>query len=289
MTLKSLPDLKHRLVVSIITLSVLTILLVFYDFLPVTVLLVGAVSALVGIGVWEYAKLASAKNFHPSAKTMIFFAVAEVLAFFLAHTNLITADFPALILVISAITFFIFHFRGMTDALANVAIEFFGLCYVAIPMGCVLGILYPLVKSGVSPDGRCWLVYLIIVTKITDVAAYFVGKIWGKRKLAPVLSPKKTKEGSLAGFAAAVLFSLLFSFISRLASLPFFNLPVHSALLLGVIIGVLSQLGDLAESLLKRDAVVKDSNTLPGLGGVLDMLDSLLFTAPVVYFYLKFA
>ncbi|MBM3207595.1 MAG: CDP-archaeol synthase [Chlamydiae bacterium] len=287
MTLKSMPDLKKRLIVSFITLAILTLLLSFYNFIPITILLVLVVSAFVSVGVWEYARLASAKNFHPSVKTMIFFAALEVITFFAAHKNIISADIPTLLLVISVITFFIFHFKGSTDALANVAIEFFGLCYVAIPMSCVLGILYPLSKGGVFPDGRFWLVYLIVVTKISDVAAYFIGKLWGKRKLAPVLSPKKTIEGAVAGFLAAVLFSIIFSLVSRSASLPYFNLPILSALILGVVIGILSQLGDLAESLLKRDAFVKDSNTLPGLGGVLDMLDSLLFTAPVVYFYLK--
>ncbi len=272
---------------SSMTLAVVTTLLAFYTYLPITIVLVLSVGGLVGIGVWEYARLAKAKSFCPSVKAMILIAMAEVFAFFAAHKHVVIPEFPAIVLVLGAILFFILHFKGTSDALANVAIEFFGVCYVSVPLSCFLGILYPLTSSGFDQDGRWWLVYLIFVTKITDVAAYFVGKIWGKRKLAPVLSPKKTVEGAIAGFISAVGASVAMSCLGKALAPMSFNLPLMQAIFLGVFVGVLAQLGDLAESLLKRDAVVKDSNTLPGLGGVLDMVDSLLLTAPIVYFYLK--
>ena len=287
MTFKQLPDLKRRFAVSSITVLVVSSLLAFYTFLPVTIILVLCVAALAGIGVWEYARLAAAKNFDPSVKAMILISMAEVFAFFAAHKHVVIPEFPALVLVIGAIVFFLLHFKGTSDALANVAVEFFGVCYVSVPLSALLGILYPLSHEGLVQDGRWWLVYLIVVTKITDVGAYFVGKLWGKRKLAPILSPKKTVEGAIAGFICAVGMSMFISYLGKTIAPTAFNLPLLEALFLGILIGVLAQVGDLAESLLKRDAVVKDSNTLPGLGGVLDMVDSLLLTAPSVYFYLK--
>lgn len=262
-------------------------LLAFYTFVPVTIVLVLCVASLVGVGVWEYAKLAIAKKFDPSVKAMILIAMAEVFAFFAAHKNVVIPEFPALVLVIGAIVFFLIHFKGTSDALANVAIEFFGVCYVAVPLSTLLGILYPLSHEGNIQDGRWWLVYLIVVTKITDVGAYFVGKLWGKTKLAPILSPKKTVEGAIAGFICAIGVSMFISYLGKTVAPHSFDLPLSESLFLGILIGALAQVGDLAESLLKRDAVVKDSNSLPGLGGVLDMVDSLLFTAPIVYFYLK--
>lgn len=283
-----MPDLKKRLAVSSITVILLATLLAFYTYVPVTIVLVVCVASLVGVGVWEYARLAIAKELHPSVKAMIFVAMAEVFAFFAAHKHVVIPEFPALVLVIGAILFFVLHFKGTSEALANVAVEFFGVCYVAVPLSTLLGILYPLAREGaMSQDGRLWLVYLIVVTKITDVGAYFVGKLWGKRKLAPVLSPKKTVEGAIAGFVCAVGMSMIMSMLGKSIAPTAFNLPLSESLFLGILIGVLAQIGDLAESLLKRDAVVKDSNTLPGLGGVLDMVDSLLLTAPIVYFYLK--
>lgn len=287
MRFKHMPDLNRRLAVSSVTVILVAILLAFYTFVPVTIILVICVASLVGVGVWEYAKLAVAKQFQPSVNAMILIAMAEVFAFFAAHKNVVIPEFPALVLVIGAIVFFLVHFKGTSDALANVAIEFFGVCYVSVPLSTLLGILYPLPHEGNIQDGRWWLVYLIIVTKITDVGGYFVGKLWGKTKLAPVLSPKKTVEGAIAGFICAVGMSMFMSYLGKTISLTSFNLPLSESLFLGILIGVLAQVGDLAESLLKRDAVVKDSNTLPGLGGVLDMVDSLLFTAPIVYFYLK--
>jgi len=285
--LKHLPDLNRRLAVSSITVILVATLLAFYTFVPVTIVLVLCVASLVGVGVWEYAKLAIAKKFDPSVKAMILIAMAEVFAFFAAHKNVVIPEFPALVLVIGAIVFFLIHFKGTSDALANVAIEFFGVCYVAVPLSTLLGILYPLSHEGNIQDGRWWLVYLIVVTKITDVGAYFVGKLWGKTKLAPILSPKKTVEGAIAGFICAIGVSMFISYLGKTVAPHSFDLPLSESLFLGILIGALAQVGDLAESLLKRDAVVKDSNSLPGLGGVLDMVDSLLFTAPIVYFYLK--
>jgi phosphatidate cytidylyltransferase len=116
-----------------------------------------------------------------------------------------------------------------------------------------------------------------------DTAAYGVGRAFGRRKLAPTLSPKKSVEGAMGGLAASIAAGL----IARLWFAPY--LTLLDALLLGALVGFFAQVGDLVESLLKRDAATKDSSGLiPGHGGALDRFDSLLFAAPIVYYYLVF-
>ncbi len=284
---KNLNDLNKRLAVSSVLVAIIAFLMIFSGHYLVKTVLVLAVAALAGIGVWEYAQFARAKDLEPAYKAMIAVAVCEVFAFFAAHKLIVFAQMPAIVLAVGAVLFFLIHFKGVSNALLHVAVEFFGVCYVAVPLSFMLAILYPTSLTGMSWDGRWWLVYLILVTKVTDVAAYFVGRLWGRIKLAPLLSPKKTVEGAVAGFLCAVLFSVLMGLLGNMASSSLFHLPFLASIILGMCIGVAGQVGDLAESLLKRDAVVKDSNDLPGLGGVLDMVDSLLLTAPIVYFYLK--
>jgi phosphatidate cytidylyltransferase len=116
-----------------------------------------------------------------------------------------------------------------------------------------------------------------------DTAAYAVGRVFGRRRLAPALSPKKSVEGAVGGLAA----SLLAGIVARAWFAPYLSLL--DALLLGTLVGFFGQIGDLVESLLKRDAHTKDSSELiPGHGGALDRFDSLLFAAPIVYYYLVF-
>lgn len=284
---KKWPDLYKRLIVSSITVAVVGWLMVYSDHFAVKTLLVLFVAALAGIGVWEYAQFTKAKRLKPVVKAMVIVAVCEVFAFFSAHKLIVFSQLPAIVLVVGALIFFLLHFKDVNNSVQHVAVEFFGVCYVAVPLSFMLAILYPVSSTGMAWDGRWWLVYLIVVTKITDVAAYFIGRLFGKRKLAPLLSPKKTVEGAIAGLLFAVIFSALMSFIGERIGSPLFHLPMIPALILGFCIGVVGEVGDLAESLFKRDASIKDSNDLPGLGGILDMVDSLLFTAPVVYFYLK--
>ena len=123
----------------------------------------------------------------------------------------------------------------------------------------------------------------MFVTFASDTAAYFVGKGLGRHKLAPLISPGKTWEGTIGGLVGAVLFSLLFTL-----STPF-SLPIEwgEALLLGLLVSVFGQIGDLLESLFKRYVGVKDSGKLiPGHGGFLDRMDSIVFAGAVVYYYL---
>ncbi len=284
---KNLTDLKKRLAVSSIACLVIASLVVFSHLFFVQILLVLLVAGLAGVGVWEYVQFAKAKDLQPAVKSMVAIAVALVFAFFSAHKMIVVSQMPTIVLAFSAVIFFLIHFKDRSDAILHVAVEFFGVCYVAVPLSFMLAIIYPISLTGMSWDGRWWLVYLILVTKVTDVGAYFVGRLWGRVKLAPALSPKKTVEGAVAGFICAVLFSILMSLLGGVFSSSLFVLPLPAAIILGACIGIAGQVGDLAESLLKRDAVVKDSNALPGLGGVLDMVDSLLLTAPIVYFYLK--
>jgi phosphatidate cytidylyltransferase len=127
----------------------------------------------------------------------------------------------------------------------------------------------------------------VLLTWASDTFAYFVGRAWGRRKLVPRVSPGKTVEGSLGAIVGTVLVAGLYSEVLR--QFGTYQLGLGAALALGLFISVAAQIGDLAESLLKRDAGVKDSGALfPGHGGVLDRLDSLLFTLPLAYLFFRF-
>ncbi len=135
-------------------------------------------------------------------------------------------------------------------------------------------------------DGRNWVFLAIIVTFASDTAAYFVGKALGRHKLAPAISPGKTWEGTIGGFLGAIVIALLFTLPTPL------QLPIGygQAILLGFLISLFGQLGDLAESLLKRNTGVKDSGgLLAGHGGFLDRIDSIVFAGVVVYYYVVWA
>jgi phosphatidate cytidylyltransferase len=127
-----------------------------------------------------------------------------------------------------------------------------------------------------------WLMFALALSWVGDIAAYYVGRSLGRHRLAPRVSPNKSWEGSVASVAASMLFGWLF----LRAALPM--VPVWHALALAAAGNVAGQIGDLAESAIKRGAEVKDSGTiLPGHGGFLDRVDSTLFALPVVYLYLR--
>jgi len=135
-------------------------------------------------------------------------------------------------------------------------------------------------------DGRNWIFFALLITFASDTAAFFIGRALGKHHLAPRISPGKTWEGAIAGVLGAILVSLLFTLSTPL------SLHIHwgQAVLLGSIVSVFGQLGDLVESLLKRNMGVKDSGRLiPGHGGFLDRIDSVVFAGIVVYYYVVWA
>jgi phosphatidate cytidylyltransferase len=272
-------DLSKRLLCSSLILIVIALILLF-AYLPYVNWIIAIFLSLVGgVGMWEYVGLTRSNR-----ALLLFFGIMLVFSFFLSSHFLCLAKLPWITLFLGAVSLFLYYFNKISGAASSIALGFFGLCYVAIPIGLIFPILFPSPQMG--GEGRYWLIYLLVVTKITDVGAYFGGKLLGKRKLAAELSPGKTITGALFGFFSAIIFSLLFYRMRFL--FPFISFTLVESLWLGALLGCLGQIGDLAESLLKRDAGVKDSNRLPGLGGVLDMLDSLLFTIPVVYLFLYF-
>lgn len=167
--------------------------------------------------------------------------------------------------------------------ITTAALTLLGLLYVPFLFNFVALLAF---SPGHPEENRFLLIYLLAVTKFSDVGAYVVGSLIGKHKMIPRISPGKTWEG----FAGAILTSLVFSIIltwamgGRLEVLSFTD-----SIVLGLLLPLISVVGDLAESVVKRDASIKDSgHTIPGIGGALDLIDSILFTAPVLYFYLQF-
>ena len=272
-------DLKKRLITSVIIIFLL-IIIIFLSSSPVFMFLfVAGVSVLVGIGIWEYFQLAKKhEGIHPNEKCGIAIAISFVWAVFLGIQYNFFTLIPWTMFVIALFISFIPYWRVDKDSLLNSAVTMFGVVYIAFTMSLLIPLRYLDTTAG------CWwLIYTLVVTKITDVGAFTIGNICGKHLLAPKVSPKKTKEGFLGG----IIFAMIGGGIIVLISGEQNFLTMWQSLFLAMVIGFLGQLGDLAESLLKRSAGVKDSNTLPGLGGVLDMVDSLLFTIPVMYIVMR--
>jgi len=146
---------------------------------------------------------------------------------------------------------------------------------------------YWLSLRGLQPfeAGRSWVYLAMLTTFANDTGAYFIGRAWGKHKLAPGISPGKTREGALGGLASAVLAAVIMATVLNLISPLSFE--YWQIIPLGLLVGVFAQLGDLVESLLKRNTTVKQSGSLlPGHGGILDRFDSLIFVGPVAYYYI---
>lgn len=195
-------------------------------------------------------------------------------------------------------------FRNKSSATSNTAVTITGVCYVSLCLGSLVGLrelfvpsdfpfytYFNLEDAAIPQDlvdqvyrwGAFTVVSVFASIWVCDSAAYFAGKNFGKHKLFERVSPNKTWEGAVAGFIGAVGAFVL----ARSLALPYMSLS--AALICGCIVGVFGQLGDMVESLLKRDAGMKDSSSLiPGHGGVLDRFDSLIFVSPLIFFYLNF-
>ncbi len=180
------------------------------------------------------------------------------------------------------ISLFAFFFAAMfrdndfKDAFLDTAIKTVGLVYLAVPLSYMI-----LLRS--LDAGRWWLLFVLFVIWANDTFAYFTGKTIGRHKLSPYVSPNKTIEGAIGGLAGAVVAGCI---LNRYLSL---GMSISGAITVSAILGIIGIIGDLAESLLKRSAGVKDSGHIfPGHGGILDRLDSLLFPVPFVYYFLIF-
>lgn len=270
------------------------------------------------IALWEFYRLAGAKDIKPQKTLGLLAGCAIVLSFyhtglrnFFSETLSPSIPFPSqwqllfIVVVLAAGTMCLVEmFRNAGSPLGNLGVSLLGIVYVSLFFGTLVGIRelfqplhFPMVTyfpDATSLDdpvtvgvidgwGGYTVITLFACIWICDTVAYFVGLGMGKHKLIERVSPRKTWEGAIAGFLAAVATAL------AAKCLIVEYLTIGQSLIIGAIVGIFGQWGDLVESLFKRDASVKDSSSLiPGHGGVFDRFDSLIFVSPLVYLYLDF-
>ncbi len=241
------------------------------------------------LAAYEYLKLAAVGAEAHGARLRIpiwWMTLGTALAFVVTLPNFpVEAQLP----VLSALTIALFTWNGfrapLIQVLPDTAQGLFGLIYIAYPLT-----LIPLLWK--QEDGPALVLFLMVCVWTGDIAALYIGRAFGKHKLAPRLSPGKTWEGAVASIAgsviaAALVVSLAGALTARGNTLLHISQPLWQSLLLAVVLNIAAQLGDLLESAIKRGAGVKDSGAmLPGHGGILDRIDALLLAAPVLWFIL---
>ncbi len=267
--------LKKRIISSVILIA-LTIAIIF--FLPNWIFVL-AVATIIGLALYEFFSLVQRKGI-PIYKPFGV-VVGMCIPLFVYFRFEPTQKWELAFMVALCLILFLLQFmrRSSTNALSAVAITCFGILYLGWFSSFIIKL--KLIADPSLPAGSMLVAFLILVSKLGDIGAYLIGSRFGKHVLIPRISPKKSVEGSIGGF----IFSLAGALISK-AFLP--SMSYLHLIVLGILLGILTQIGDLSESLIKRDCATKDSNTIfPGLGGILDLIDSLLFATPVLYFYIR--
>ena len=197
-------------------------------------------------------------------------------------------DFETGFLILFVLGLCVLQLFSKTNSAGLVAISttLFGLMYVPWLLNFIQKInFFPFAVGSPADAGKFFLLYFILITKFSDMGAYAVGSLIGKHKIIPRISPGKTWEGFFGAILVSTGASLAFVhfFGAKMVGMNYLH-----AVILGVILSITAVVGDLIESLFKREAGVKDSGALfPGIGGILDLLDSLLFNAPIMYLYLR--
>lgn len=269
--------MRNRIVTAIIFIPIFIILIKLGSW-PFF-LLITAISV---TGLFEFYRLMGNSQLKPLLPLGMVAAVALLLSIFYWQGTL----WPSSIIAGSVLISFLWQ-MGRKDshlAIANCGVTILGLLYVV----GLLGYLISLRQLKPNHIGESLVLSVWFITWIGDSGAFIIGSSLGKHKLFPRISPNKTIEGAVGGVLSAMLASLIAYFALRaiFKSDPF---PISHALPLGFALGIIGILGDLSESLLKRSVELKDSGgKVPGHGGILDTFDSLLFTAPVMYYYAIF-
>lgn len=223
----------------------------------------------------EYVKILEHKGFYPSLKIMI---AAEVLIACIAYIQ--RFDLVTAALTISVIGAFMWVlFRGRQPYIANAATTVLGFIYCGwFPLHLIF---LRHLSSDRFHDGLGFVIMMFVSIILTDIGCYYTGRHLGKHKLAPIVSPNKTIEGSIGGSICAVIGAVVIG--------TYLGLEWYYSIAAGLLCTIFAQIGDLCESLIKRDAGVKDSgDSLPGHGGFLDRTDSFVFTIPVMYYFCNY-
>jgi phosphatidate cytidylyltransferase len=250
--------------------------------------LAGVLSLLGLLGTREVYSLASARGWRPFPWLGVPAALFLILA--AARFGSIQPWAPWAIGILTVLTLgslaaSVFRRGPGGDPLLAAGTTVLGTAYAALPLAFAI-FLREFAPGGVVPgrwEGAYLLMFPLVVTWMGDTSAYFTGKHLGRRKLLPSVSPKKTMAGGVGGLVGAVAGSVLFTalFLNAAGEL---TLPLGWAAVVGLLVGIVAQVGDLTESVLKREAGVKDSGSiLPGHGGVLDRFDAVFFTVPLTY------
>jgi phosphatidate cytidylyltransferase len=219
----------------------------------------------------EFLSLGRAKGYELPLVLCILIMLVIMAAFILQELSVEFGMFTALLLIPAS---YVFSRKPLEDSLPSSAIAVLATTYVGLLGGSLIRL-----RSD-FPVGWKLVFFLLLVVWLGDSGAYYVGRSLGKHKLSPRISPKKTVEGLAGGIATSIITAIVIHFTF------FKELPLHHAIIAGVILSFAGVIGDLAESMWKRSADVKDSGTLiPGHGGFLDRFDSIFFTAPILYCY----
>jgi phosphatidate cytidylyltransferase len=244
------------------------------------------------LGLWEYYEMLDRRGVPNFKLTAIITAVVFFAGSFYTFRSYgpdKSYDFEIAVLVVFLLVVFgrqMFRKTRDVNPLETMAYTLFGLLYIVWLFNFITKIVYLAPRGPLGePTGQYYVLYLLLVTKFSDMGAYVTGSLFGRHKLVPHISPHKSWEG-LAGavvFALGGSFGLWYLIPDKLAVFQPMDL-----LVLGVLLGLAAVIGDLAESIVKRSTEAKDSGgLLPGIGGVLDLIDSVLFTAPIMFFYMR--
>jgi len=269
----SVSKFLSRTIVSILLiLSVLVIIYIFPNWLFSIV-----IALFVAVGLWEFFRLVENRKIfvYKYFGTVIGSLIPIVI--FIENSLPDLRDLVPLLIVVTTLLAFTLQFTrrdNARDHFLSMALTLFALFYIGWFFSFVI-------KLKALENGANLVAFLVLITKSTDMGAYLIGSRFGRNELIPRISPKKTKEGTLGGILISLLLAVTIG--RALTGFAFLHLFV-----LGILLATLGQVGDLAESLIKRDCNMKDSGSyLAGIGGILDLIDSLLFTAPIFYFYVR--
>ncbi len=266
--------MKNNLYIRIITGLLFLPIFYFVAWKLPTAYFAALVVAAAAIGQYEFYRMAHARGFHPNRVLGIVLGVLVVLEFYQPPFPGTGRYFTITACVLAIMVARLLSPRPVDGAIEDMASTSLGVFYVALLFAFQVAI-----RTGLH--GKQWLVFLYFVIWASDIGAYSIGIPFGRHRLYEKVSPKKSIEGLIGALAAAAGMALL----CRASFMP----PVGrgEAVALGLVLASVGTVGDLAESLLKRAAGVKDSgDIIPGHGGILDRMDSMLFAAPVLYFYL---